>query len=547
MKFVLKSFFSILLLLSATASLADCNTPCATACAPKTCLTECPNQCGEAFGKTFFSYRPQDSNVARRMVGVIDKTHLSDKEEFYGVATLGLQYTETFENQDLARFLSFNDNTFMTYGPSCGAFDIYGLNFGTTGTNGIAFASADLSPAVAATTTAGGVCLNPKIKNFIAEVDLFTSWDNFVCGLWTRLTLPVVRTTWNLNVKEAPTGTSATGNYPINSVTCAAGTTAPVRFANLTQAWENLGAFGNAPAGEFGKLSSNCNRHTTALAGLHFELGYDFYRSETCFLGLGAHVVAPTGTTPDARLFFEPVAGANHSWQLGATVQAGYRLWENCDGNQSLALYLDSVITHLFASRQRRLFGLKVNGASSPGSSFLLLKQFNLDGTLATNCLQRAENLLAIESKIKADVMADLAIMLQYEKCNYSTGCGYNFWLRTKEKITENFCNPLVNSASLYAIKGSTLANNTQTQSTATIGACGNTDATSVFLTPADIDPCIALNSRVFSNKLFGFIGHTWKEREYMPFILLEAEVEFGNNNKAVDQWGVMLKGGISF
>jgi hypothetical protein len=549
MRFVLKGFFSLVLLLSASALVADCASSCDSnnGCAPTTtdCAQSCPDSCGDVYGKTFFSARPQDSNVARRMVGVIDKTHPYDKDEFFGTVSLALQYQQTFHNKKLGSFLATPDSV-LTYGPTCGEFEIYGLNFGTTATNGIANSSASLA---GASTTGNGVCVQPKIKNFIAEFDVLTGWDEFVCGLWTRLTLPVVHTKYDFQFIESVGGVAATGDYPLNSVVCGTDPGTAVVFPNLTAAVQNLGAFGSVPAGRYGKVASCGKRSLTALAGLHFEVGYDFYRCERSFFGLGLHVVAPTGTKPSAVLSFEPIAGANHSWQLGATIQAGHQLWQNCDGNQSLAVYFDSIITHLFAAKQRRLFGLKVAGVPSPGAEYMLLKRFNADGTaLAADCLERASNLLALESKIKADAMVDLALMLQYDKCNWSTAIGYNFWLRTKEKINGNLCsNPFSGSEFRYAIKGDALANNTDTQSTATIGKCGVTDATPVFLTAADVDVCAALNPRAFSNKVFGFVGYNWKDCEWMPYLLVEGEAEFGHNNTAVDQWGVMLKGGISF
>jgi hypothetical protein len=555
MKLVLKGFFSLLLLLSASALVAssDCNS-CDNDCAPSTtdCAISCPDTCGPDYGKTFFSYRPQDSNVARRMVGVIDRTHPYGKDEFFGEVSVALQYQQTFktnrnnnggDNGNLAGLLSFNKNGGpISYGPTCGAFDVYGVNFGTTGTNGIASATSGV-------TGAGyGVCLNPKIQNFIAEFDVVTGWDEFVCGLWTRLTLPVVWTKWTVNASESTGGTPATGDYPTNAVTCGVDAGTPVAFAGLLDAWSTLGQFGSVPQGQYGLLGAgNCNRSETALAGLHFEVGYDFWRCERGFLGVGIHAVAPTGTKPNARLFFEPVAGANHSWQLGGTIQAGYNLWENCDGNQNLAIYFDSIITHLFGAKQRRLFGITGAGA---GSEYLLLKKFNADGTeLASDCIARASDLLAIESKIKADVMVDLALMLQYNKCNYMSGLGWNFWLRTKEKVSNICNNPFAGSEFKYAIKGSSTvaSDDLNTQSTATIGGCGTDDATQTFLTATDVDPCPALSSKAFSNKIFGFVGHNWKDCEWMPYLLVEGEVEFGHENKAANQWGVMLKGGISF
>jgi len=551
MKLVLKSFLSIVLLLSASALVADnCGSTCDNECAPATtaCATACPDTCGPVYGKTYFSYRPQDSNVARRMVGVIDRTHPYGKDEFFGEVSVALQYQQTFKTKnsnnggndgDLNTFLSFGKNGgLITYGPTCGAFDVYGLNFGVTGTNGVANASSGV-------TGAGyGVCLQPKIQNFIAEFDIVTGWDECVCGLWTRLTLPVVWTKWNARASETAGGVAGTGDYPTNAVTCGTDAGTPVAFSGLVESWSTLAPFGSVAQGTYGRLN-NCGASTTALAGLHFEVGYDFWRCERGFFGAGIHAVAPTGTKPDARLFFEPVAGANHSWQLGATIQAGYNLWENCDGNQNLAIYFDSIITHLFGAKQRRLFGITGAGA---GSEYLLLKKFNLDGTQATDCLARASDILAVESKIKADAMVDLALMLQYNKCNFMSGLGWNFWLRTKEKIS-NICNNPFSGADgfKYAIKGDTLANNTDTQSKSTIGTCADDDSTTTYLTPEDVDPCPALNSKAFSNKIFGFVGHNWNDCEWMPYLLLEGEVEFGHENKAVNQWGVMLKGGVSF
>lgn len=485
-----------------------------------TCENTQQNSCN-SFGKTFFSVRPQDSNVARRMVGVIDKLSKTYEDECYTQINLGLQYRETFKPKKLARFFSFTGNKEMSYGPTCNDFDIYSINLGTTAT--------------------GSVCLSPLIKNFIVDVDICSNWDVIACGFWTRFTMPFVYARNELNFREA-CNEKGDPIFAKNLVTVGIDKGTKVPFDDLVSAFDLPRRFGSAPQLEFGKIIEK--RHDAQIAGLHFEIGYDFYKSENDFFGIGLHFVAPTGTKPDAEFLFEPVCGSNHSGQIGGTIHAGYELWTNCDGNKSLAIYFDSIITHLFESKQRRLFGLFINNHSSPGSSYLLLKQFDANGEIIG--LERAANLLAIESKIKANVMADLALMLQYDICNYSTGLGWNFWSRSKEIITDAFCNPF-NGNDKYGIKGNTLANNNETESKSTIGTCSAVDFNPVYLTKNDIDSSIALNPSTFSNKIFGFVEYNWKDCKGTPYVLIQAEVEIGHKNTAADQWALMLKLGMSF
>jgi hypothetical protein len=70
------------------------------------------------------------------------------------------------------------------------------------------------------------------------------------------------------------------------------------------------------------------------------------------------------------------------------------------------------------------------------------------------------------------------------------------------------------------------------------------------------------------SNKVFGHIAYSWNDREVVPYLGLGGEVEFGRNNDcdcsttcstscstdcscckyaSLSQWGIWLKGGVSF
>ena len=508
------------------------------------------NNNSNVFGKTFFAYRPQDSNVAKRMVGVIDTTNQYENNETYGTISTSIQYTQTRNAKKLSEFFSFTGKNPMSYGPTCGEFDIYGINFGTTATNG------NSNTSLGNGNAGGGICLNPQIKNVIFDVDLYTNWSECFCclggfNLWTRVTLPLVNTKWNLHLKDTCNIQEGSDTFPTFLVSNL-DNDPKVHFKSLTEAFVGTPGFGMVPALKFGKVDGE--KEKTALAGAHFEIGYNFLTDENYSASAGIHFVAPTGNRPEAHYLFEPIAGANHAWQLGGTLNARYNLWQSSCNNNSLGIYFDSVITHLFASKQRRLFGLTINGVSSPGSSYLILKKYTKSdsGTFEISGLERAANLLACETKIKVNVMADLALMVQFNSDCFMSGIGWNFWYRSREEaecetICKVRCCPFSHNDK-YAIKGNTLADNNNTKSTATIGTCGPIDATPVFLTDNNIDRSIALNPSAYSNKIFGFIGRNWHESEcWAPYVLLYGEVEFGHKNHAADQWSIMLKGGVSF
>jgi len=532
MKSMLKGFFCITLLAVCgtvgSAKAKSCEDECSGQ--ETVCPVDCPKEKGDVYGHTFWNARPVHQNEARKMMGVEDKIHLFGKEEFYGVASVALSFGETFKSKKIGEFFSFvPTGNRMTYGAN-GTSDIFNVEFGTT--------------------SSGTICFKPKIKNFIADLDLFVGWDEFVCGLWTRIGIPINVTSWDFNIVDVPadTTTLATANYETGSVTLSTTAVTPVVNANLREGFNGL-PFGDVPALKYARV---CGKHTqTQVSGLVLDLGYDVIRRERGHLALSLHFVAPTGTKPEAKWLFEPISGAAHMWELGGTVNTGYQLWENCDGDQRVNVYFDAVVDHEFGSTQRRTFSLlkPSDGAKNAGSQYFILKQFNEAGTAVTG-LERAANITTAEVKVSCDVMADLALMLQYDRCNFSFGLGWEFWLRTREKLK---CSPiftaLADTTVKYAVKpdGVDSASNLLTATSASTIGDVVTDSTQTFLNTNDIDLCSALHPQSFSNKAFGFVGYNWKDCEWQPYILLGGEVEFGNDNKAANEWFVDLKGGISF
>ncbi len=566
MKFTLKGFFSILLLIAAAGSVAtsyashdSSNGSCGTDGCVKdsdcgctaVCIDCCPmlQNKDNVYGKTYFAGRGQHWNEARKMMGVEDKIHLFGKEGFYGVASIAVEYQQIFNNRtdnnapkDIGRWFSMNGGAEMTYGNDFvalnqegnGNFDINALNFGVT--------------------SSGSIFFCPKKSDIIVDLDLFLGLDECFCGFWTRFYLPIVNTRWDLNIQDNKTG-DGSQTYPLDYVgredAGEATSLCDVVFDNMKTAFKGEKGFCDAPKLKKGKI---CGRRTdTAVAALRVDLGYDFFRRERWHFAASFDFTAPLGTRPCAEFLFDAVVGESRRWEVGGSLNAAYRLWDNCDATQNLTLYFDSTINTLLARRQERLVGLFIDGEASPWSQYLLLKKFNGSGTAVG--LERAANILAGDLQISAPVVGDLALMLQWT-CNcFFAGLGYEFWGRSEERI-KGRCFGIADKT--YGIKGSTEwtgndgeSNFTASKTTISTDAAVDLDATdnptTVFLSNDDLDLCVALHPGTYSNKVFGYLGYNWTDCDWQPYVLLGAEVEFGRQNRAFSQWGVIGKGGIAF
>ncbi|MDR3646565.1 MAG: hypothetical protein P4L22_03415 [Candidatus Babeliales bacterium] len=522
----------------------------------KSCDIErrCCGDNGNFYGKTFFSQRPQDSNAARRILssgtnGYDIRAEDSCFNDCNARGVVTLEYQQSFHDKKLAQWFSFNcdDCNCMTVGVPGNnqTYDINAIELGLSTTNN-------------APGAIGDICLNPKIRNIIADLDFKFDLNDCVCNSWARINMVIANCKTEMRLSGDTTGNIAT-TIPAGVVSSAA---VEVPFNSVLEAFEAQSAFGEVPVLKFGRFA-NCVKSKTGVAGLHLDLGYDFVRCERGHIGASAHIVFPTGTRPKGVFLLEPVIGANKSWQLGATVNASYDLYKGCDDGR-ITLFFDSVITHLFKSRQYRPFQLK-NG---PGSEFLILKTFDCTGQAIG--LERAANILHGETKIGNDIMFDGALMFQFAYCNFFGDLGYNFWYRSKDKrantvcfsgFAENkygiapadpiiagnfpFCTPTTIDICSTA-NCSTCAPNNSTAPTTTISTPGPINADPVFIGIGDIDFSSALNPSAISNKVFAALGYQF-ECKYPMYVSLGGEVEFGQDNRAINQWGVLGQFGISF
>lgn len=568
MKQTLKNLFCLAILASSTAAIADsCGGSGSCGASASGPSTECCfpanymiNDKGNVYGQTNFTAHPVQWDMFRRMAGAsTEKLHLFGEEEFYGVASLALQYQQTTDNGRIAQWFSFNssgaNNGAMTYGPAetNGAdqvFDINSLNFGVT--------------------NSGSVTFCPKIQNFIADIDLFFGWDEFVCGLWSRFSIPINWTRWTLGLNDSTTGTGATV-FPDGVVSSVATTDVP--YTSLKDAWKGTQSFGEAPVLKKGRIDGS--QSETAVAGLKMELGYDFLRRDKSHLALSFLVVAPTGNKPNATYLFDAISGSSKSWEIGADINGHWNFWERQECNQSLGLHFDVALVSQLKASQTRLFGMK-NGGDQPagdenqvtaaacnvaaGSSWLLLKKVS-DGaagnlTPTPTNLERAANVLALQAKIGAGFETNGAILLKYIRNHFSVDLGYELYYRSQEKLSSRATiDPYT-----YGVYGAALDSdwtNTVSYSTSTIGTAAfndymNDTETFIYLQDSDVCACTALQPATLSNKVFGFCEYSWDNCDWDPTVGLGASYEIGASRKgaknvALNQWSVLAKGSISF
>lgn len=492
------------------------------------------------FGKTFFSIRPQDSNSALRLAKIVSEDHGNS----WGLdLSLGIAQSFSRKNNILARWFLFNECTQVTVGvPSdTRSFTVDGGQLGLVSTDG--------DPGLM-----GTLSLNPTLHNKSIIANAWFDLSDYVCGLWFRTFLTVVQASTKLGMRTSNTNNIAQlGNYP-NGVYTTDCEDVPIEYTSLCSAFIGDAPFGSIPDLKYAKFYSG-HKTKTALASIRTDLNYDIVTCPNGFFNVGGTVIIPTGNKPKNVYLFEPIVGANGSWQIGATILGAYHFLPDCNEN-SIDVYVDATATYLTKSKQTRVFSLGSNGA---GSQYMLLKVFDLD-VGAVQSGERVANIFAGQAHIGGSGMLDGSVMLHFARCNgLSCDIGYNLWARSKERIGSTaFVRNFIQNA--YGVKGNLplssidsfselCIDDLNTASNSTLGNPAPTDAQTEVLDVCDIDFNAALHPSTFSNKLFGCIGYSRDlcSSDATIALFVEAEVEIGQKKRALNQWACALNIAVSF
>ncbi len=309
------------------------------------------------------------------------------------------------------------------------------------------------------------VHFDPNIATFLMDFDIYISLDGVTPGLFAEIHLPMVHTKWDLQLTECiiDPGTTFTsypaGYFADDPITLSELTTGDSAPKNVLHAFEGNATFGDMREPlKYGKIFGRQNE--SRVSDLRLAFGYNVLR-EHYHVGFSVRAAAPTGTLREAEFFFEPIAGNDHHWELGAGLSGHADLWCHELEDKKLGFYFDAVVTHMFGSTQKRSFDMTPNGC---GSRYILLQKMaepvvglNV-GTMLDNSLSPTQyqgrlvpaiNKTTLDAKIEVGVQAELLAKLNYYRRGFEFEVGYNLWARSKEKLQ---CRECIEPC--YAVKG---------------------------------------------------------------------------------------------
>lgn len=505
--------------------------------------------------RPFLHFRSQGQDLARQKVGSIKHEYLADKETHNGAITLTAEYTRSFNNNEITKhlfgcFFLQNGNTLHIVGSNADSFDERSLAAEWFGL---------------ARTYEGSICFKPTIQNSNADLNFYWGMDDWIQGLFLRITSPLTWTKWNLGAKFSTIKKGSEG-----------GATGIIHDAEDFFCKKSSPLIESDSGSQFQKISLDCarfcgcccdnNKTKTRLADIHMNLGWNFLLDENYHLGFFIQAVAPTGNKPKAEWLFEPIVGNGHHWELGGGLTSSISMWSNKNENKELSFSLDAEVTHLFNSHQNRVFDLK----DKPLSRYIFARQEQPNTPYKDIPLA---NLTSCNMNVKISIQADVIALFNYTHNNWSYDLGYNFWIRSCEKFdcSDDDCDCSNNCTSCYTCCGQCVIKkgieNWFIHPTDTINNLENlVDIGTLKLTNDMIDYDGA-RTKGMSHKIFGHINYSWIDRNIIPFLGIGGFTEFGINdmccttsstspcstdnscckNSTVSQWGLWLKGGVSF
>jgi hypothetical protein len=509
-------------------------------------LISCTNltpSCELLRGRSFVKTRSQSLNVAREMVGW--QQFLNRPQScLYTAGTISPEYSHSFRASQIAGSLFGTDKLCIS-----------GSGVAPRAENEILADYFGLSPDFIST-----VHLNPKLRNVLIDFSFYGGY----CDWYFRINAPIV---WARSIIELTEIVQSVESDPF-----------PARYMDSTQIVAPARSFTQAISSSvvygqvveplfFGRMG--CTQDENKLSDIRMALGYTIINNDCGYFGLNIIVAAPTGTRPSACYLFEPIVGNGHHWELGAGIIGHSIIWE--DEQTSFNFFVDIQTTHMFTDTQRRSFDLKaIECDCMPdtrfGSRYILVKEFDDQGMYSGRTIPGI-NRLTLCAEVSVNVQFDITAMFAWFHKQYVLDVGYEGWLRSRERlcIKEQLCPTRFGFKGIQNVTTLLDQNSVATQSNATLYGNVFSDQalvvdmpSPIFITQDDLDPLSGRAPRVFTHKFFAHFSYNFKETCdcSVPFLGIGGEVEFEGdhskqdvqpNKNAVSQWGVWVKGGLSY
>jgi len=418
----------------------------------------------------YYSIRSQSENSARELVGAGWNTqiNLCDMNEWYANFAVTAEYTRSFKPYNIAETLfgcqsngctpCLTDcNSCTPCGPCYDSNDCYRI--GISGSNVENRNACDWLADYFGLPIdyQSYVTVEPRIENFLVDLNFYIGLDEWCKGMYFRIHAPIVRTRWDLNLRECIQNSGETAHpleYFNKTVNGPVGDLYGIAQSDLVtdfRSFINGCGIINSSDITFNPLCyakmDMCERKKTALSDIQMALGWNIWCDCNYHVGLNIRAVAPTGNRPLGNYLFEPIIGNGKHWELGAGFTSHWNFWENECNNAYATFFLDINVSHLFKSQQCRTFDL----CGKPLSRYMLASKFKTPvedltagDTLANGIEPNKQfagiyspvaNLTHMPVDVSVGIQSDLTFMLQYIRCNWSLDLGYSFWQRNCEKI----------------------------------------------------------------------------------------------------------------
>lgn len=472
---------------------------CGSACDCQTCSCQCvcdscydnitPCLCGQISpckGAQFMQYRSASLNKAKEICGWQPYINRYGMEKINGSLYSSIEFTSSFKPLCIAQYLFGDDlvdgKNLIIQGsavenrhPKAWLADYFGLPIDFEST----------------------VQFHPSITNCIVDLNLYCGLDRVAKGLFLKVHLPVVSTTWALNMSECvkvkgqesfPLGYMSIGAKPYKPSDTGSGPT-PILRSNLPEdfidAVQPGTTFGDQRVSMYFGSMPCVKLQTAQFSDFHFTFGYNFLLKQDYNFGAGLYVVCPTGTRPDSRYLFEPLVGNGKHWEFGTELNGSWIFYRSKENeNRHAGIWFDATLTNMVNAYQARSFDF----CNKPNSRYMLLLQMtkatdltgwdpvgltttsvkdfsgyagadiipanplgqtvspkigNFTYAQYTNSSQNdvwsglipAINYTTRVVNVSVDLQADIAIKFGYIGQDFSFDIGYELWARTREKI----------------------------------------------------------------------------------------------------------------
>jgi len=363
--------------------------------------------------------------------------------------------------------------------------------------------------------------------------------DGLLKGLYFQASLPIVwsQTKSKLNLSSSTSETQvANAALVANS---AAKSVADYFSGNITQtAGSNY-----QTALQHAKITGNKSK--TSIPEIPFKLGWNFWSTEKHHAGINLGVVFPTGPKGKSEFLFEPLGGGNgQHWGLGAGIDTKFTPWKHAEQSLNILLVMD--YRYLFKNSETRTLGLK----DIPWSQYMLYARVGTAG------VEPLAELLTDKCNVTPGSQVDFLAGLAYNCGGFTFDLGYELYAREREKVSKKFTIDETaatgyalaandyDAHSVFAFTNGILKANADIS--ATRSHEGAAAATTQILN-SDIDTSVAQTPSQVTNKIYGGIGYSFNKWETPLMLGLGGEYEFASKQKALENWGVNAKIGISF